>query len=57
MIITNETAQLILDAIAWCNQRWCEDEGYEADATAQVVMARADFVNFCKARGIEEVRK
>lgn len=57
MYINEETAQLILDAIAWCNRDWNEAYGWDEDETEQIDMARVDFVRFCKARGIKGVER
>lgn len=57
MYISEETAQLILDAIAWCNKDWIEAIMWDEDEAEQVDRARFDFVRFCKARGIEGVER
>ena len=50
MYINEETAQLILDAIAFTERQW-------SDASKPVIVeeAREDFVAFCEYRGIEGV--
>ena len=57
MTIDNQTAQLILDALAWCNKDWLEAEERELSEHEQIALARQDFVRFCHARGIDEVTK
>jgi len=56
MDINEKTAQLILDAIAWCNMDWMTTLG-DTDYSDETVIeeARNDFVRFCKARGIEGI--
>lgn len=53
--VDEKTAQLILDAIAWCNQDWREILEWNDVDTLE--MDRADFVRFCKARGIAGVER
>ena len=53
MSVNEETAQLILDALAWENREWSEATGWEFDMDE----VRKDFIRFCHARGIEEVVK
>ena len=55
--INEETAQLILDAIAWCNRDWMDALGGEYTESDEIGMARNDFVRFCKDRGISGVEK
>lgn len=55
MYIKEETAQLILDAIAWSNEDWHKALDDEKGAT--VDEARIDFIRFCRVRGIEGVEK
>ena len=57
MYIDEKTAQLILDAIAWCNDDWVTNLEEEWTDSMKVVVARADFLLFCKDRGIEGVEK
>ena len=58
MYINEETAQLILDAIAWSNKDWMDSlDWINLDKDAGVEEARIDFVRFCRARGIEGVEK
>lgn len=65
MYINEQTAQLILDAIAWNNRVWMNSfskDWQDGDGTyitqdEEVSDARADFVRFCRARGIEGVEK
>ena len=54
MYISEETAQLILDAIAWCNRDWIEGEMTDEE---QIELAREDFIRFCEVRGIEGVER
>lgn len=55
--INEETAQLILDAIAWCNRDWMDALGWEHTESGEIEMARGDFVRFCEDRGISGVEK
>ena len=57
MTIKEETAQLILDAIAWTNCDWMDSLDYNYTDTDIVDMARQDFIRFCKDRGIDGVQK
>lgn len=57
MYIDEKTAQLILDAIAWCNRDWIKAVNWDEDEAEQIDNARVDFVRFCKARGIEGVER
>ena len=57
MTIKEETAQLILDAIAWTNRDWMDSLDYNYTDTDIVDMARQDFIRFCKDRGIDGVQK
>lgn len=65
MYINEQTAQLILDAIAWNNRVWMnsfskdwqDGDGKYITQDEEVSDARADFVRFCRARGIEGVEK
>jgi hypothetical protein len=55
MEITEREAQLILDALAWELQTWTPN-GFQGTIDPEVVkIAREDFVQFCKDRGIESV--
>lgn len=54
--IDEQTAQLILDAIAWCNRDWMDTFDWVGDDD-ETTMARVDFVRFCRARGIGGVEK
>lgn len=57
MTIDERTAQLILDAIAWCNNDWIQAE--EIDLSNETILAlnRKDFSKFCHDRGIEYIEK
>lgn len=55
MYINEETAQLILDAIAWSNKDWEDSIDWKHDHSVE--SDRIDFVRFCRARGIEGVEK
>ena len=57
MRINEETAQLILDAIAWSNKFWFEQSGIILSPFDQLKLDRSDFVQFCKDRGIDEIIK
>ena len=57
MTINEQTAQLILDALAWCNKDWHEALEYTCEDSILVSMTRQDFVKFCKERGITGVNK
>lgn len=57
MTIDNKTAQLILDAIAWCNYDWHKITDTELETVEEIDEARMDFVRFCHDRGIDEVTK
>lgn len=57
MYINEQTAQLILDAIAWSNKDWEDSLDWQNIGTHTVDMDRADFVRFCRTRGIEGVEK
>lgn len=57
MTIKEETAQLILDAIAWTNRDWMDSLDYNYTDTDIVDLARQDFIRFCKDRGIDGVQK
>lgn len=57
MYINEQTAQLILDALAWSNADWCNAVEWNTDEFDVVTSARNDFVRFCKARGIEGVER
>lgn len=57
MYIDEQTAQLILDAIAWVNADWLDALAWEQTNKEQVDNARIDFVRFCHARGIAGVEK
>lgn len=57
MTIDTKTAQLILDAIAWDNDEWVASrEEDEWPDHMKIAVARKDFINFCKARGIDYVK-
>ena len=56
MYISEETAQLILDAIAWSNRDWMDVLNWTGTHN-DVDTTRGDFIRFCKARGIEGVEK
>ena len=57
MYINEQTAQLIFDAIAWSNKDWEDSLDWQSIGTHSVDTDRADFVRFCRARGIEGVEK
>ena len=57
MYVNEETAQLILDTIAWCNKDWMEALGWNKTDSDITDMSRGDFVRFCDARGIKGVEK
>lgn len=57
MYINEETAQLILDAIAWSNKDWHESINWEGLESSYVNEARVDFIRFCRARGIKGVER
>lgn len=57
MYINEETAQLILDAIAWSNKDWMDTLDWDFNRGGEVDNARVDFIRFCRARGIEGVEK
>lgn len=54
MEINVETAQLILDAIAWTNEMW-NDDFVPYSEQDMLNLSRQYFVQFCKDRGIESV--
>ena len=57
MTINTETAQLILDAIAWCNKDWQDALEWDMNPGGEIEQARADFIRFCRARGIDTIEK
>ena len=58
MYISEETAQLILDAIAWSNKDWKDSMDWSLCSDEEEIdEARTDFIRFCRARGIEGVEK
>ncbi len=57
MTINTDTAQLILDAIAWCNRDWIEAIAWDEDESEQIDRAKIDFIRFCKVRGIDTVER
>ena len=57
MYIDAKTAQLILDALAWCNDDWCKTLNWNEDEVDITSFSRVDFVRFCEARGIEGVER
>ena len=57
MYIDEKTAQLILDAIAWCNRDWQDAIDWKTNADEMISMAREDFIRFCKDRGIDGVER
>jgi len=57
MTIDETTAQLILDAIAWSNHDWYDACDWQISVEDEVSSARADFVRFCRARGIDNVER
>ena len=57
MTIDTNTAQLILDALAWSNKDWMESMNWNMTDADITCSARADFVRFCRARGIDTVER
>ena len=57
MYISEETAQLILDAIAWSNKDWEDSLDWASTGSHSIDTDRADFVRFCRMRGIEGVER
>lgn len=58
MTINEQTAQLILDAIAWCNHDWIEALGWDhMNQNDELLQARSDFTRFCEVRGISDVER
>ena len=57
MYINEQTAQLILDALAWSNQEWVNTLEMDWSQSVATAVARDDFVRFCEARGIEGVER
>ena len=58
MYINEQTAQLILDAIAWSNKDWKDSMDWSPCSDEEEIgEARVDFIRFCRARGIEGVEK
>lgn len=57
MNINEQTAQLILDAISWCNSDWMDALGWNYNEGDKVSIARGDFVRFCNARGIDRIER
>jgi len=55
--IDEKTAQLVLDAIGWCNKDWVEAIGMDMTDDQIIEQTRQDFVRFCDARGISGVEK
>jgi hypothetical protein len=55
--ISEETAQLILDAIAWSNKDWMDTLDWNFNQGGEVDNARVDFIRFCRARGIAGVER
>lgn len=55
--IDEKTAQLVLDAIAWCNEDWIDALEWQWSENESVGTARNDFVRFCKDRGIAGVER
>ena len=55
--IDEKTAQLVLDALAWCNEDWCDTLGWSKDEYDITIFARGDFIRFCEARGIKGVER
>ena len=54
--IDERTAQLIFDAIAWCNRDWVNACNWSEEEYDIVNSSRVDFVRFCHERGIENVK-
>ena len=57
MYISEETAQLILDALAWSNKDWMDSLNWDFNHGGEVDNARIDFIRFCRARGIHGVER
>lgn len=64
MYINEETAQLILDTIAWMNKDWRThinltnpEEATPITDEEITTMSRLDFIRFCSQRGIEGVER
>ena len=57
MYISEETAQLILDALAWSNKDWMDSLDWNFNQGGEVDNARTDFIRFCRARGIVGVER
>lgn len=57
MYINEETAQLILDAIAWSNREWMDSLNWDSNPDDEVNDARVDFIRFCCVRGIHGVER
>ena len=58
MYINEETAQLILDALAWSNKDWKDSMDWSHNSDEEEIgEARADFIRFCRVRGIEGVER
>lgn len=57
MTIDETTAQLILDAIAWINHDWYDACDWQISVEDEVSSARADFIRFCRVRGIDNVER
>ena len=55
--INEETAQLIFDALAWSNKDWHDSLDWSVTDEDTVSESRADFIRFCRARGIAGVKK
>lgn len=54
--IDERTAQLIFDAIAWCNRDWADALNWNEEEFDIVTSSRGDFVRFCRERGIGNVK-
>jgi len=57
MYISEETAQLILDAIAWSNKDWEDSLDWQGATEHSIECDRGDFIRFCRARGIHGVER
>ena len=57
MYIDEKTAQLVLDALSWCNKDWMDALGWDFGTDNAIETARQDFVRFCEARSIKGVER
>lgn len=54
--IDERTAQLIFDAIAWCNRDWMDALEWDNDEYDILTSSRGDFKRFCAERGITSIK-